>query len=69
MQHCYYINHVRFQSGDSQKAFDFAVSLCKKDKNINTINLLVYQENQYDPFISPDFGTFFCHRIADIENQ
>ena len=52
MQHCYYINHKRFQSGDSKKAFDFAVSLCKKDKNIDTINLLVYQENQYDPFIS-----------------
>ncbi len=33
MQHCYYINHERFQSEDSQKAFEFAVSLCKKDKN------------------------------------
>lgn len=33
MQHCYYINHENFQPGDSKKAFDFAVSLCKKDKN------------------------------------
>ncbi len=52
MKNCYYINHERFQHGDSLKAFEFAVSLCKKDRNIDTINLLVYQSEQYDSFIS-----------------
>lgn len=52
MKHCYYINHERFQKGDSRKAFNFAVSLCKEDRNIDTINVLVYQAHQYDPFIS-----------------
>ena len=45
MQHCYYINHENFQPEDSQKAFEFAVSLCKKDKNIDTINLLISRES------------------------
>ena len=33
MQLCYYINHENYQPGDSKKALEFVVSLCKKDKN------------------------------------
>lgn len=52
MKQCFYINHENYQQGDSLKAFKFAVFLCQKDKSIDTINLLVYQKNQYNPFIS-----------------
>lgn len=47
----YYLNHERFQKGDTTKALQFALSLMKEDKNIKTITLLVYQQLHYEPFL------------------
>lgn len=44
----YYLNHEHYQKGDLQIAFKFAMGLCKKDTNIDTITLLVPQANNYD---------------------
>ncbi len=48
----YYIKHQQFQKGDTIKSLQFALGLAKKDKGIDTITLLVYQQHQYEPFLS-----------------
>lgn len=48
----YYLNHIQFQTGDTLKALQFALNLAKHDKGIDTITLLVYQQHQYEPFLS-----------------
>lgn len=47
----YYLNHEKFQSGDTITALQCAFDLAKNDKSIDTITLLVYQQNQYVPFL------------------
>ena len=48
----YYLNHEKFQSGDTITALQCAFDLAKNDKSIDTITLLVYQQNQYVPFLN-----------------
>lgn len=48
----FYLNHEKFQIGDTIKALQFALGLAKQDKSIKTITLLVYQQHQYEPFLS-----------------
>lgn len=48
----FYLNHEQFQQGDTIKALQFALGLAKQDKGIKTITLLVYQQHQYEPFLS-----------------
>ena len=51
MQYLYYLNTIQFSEGDTTKAFKFAKKLIKEDSNIDTITLLVYQSNHYEPFL------------------
>ncbi len=51
MEYLYYLNRERFSEGDTRKAFDFAKTLIKQDDNIKAITFLVYQSNQYEPFL------------------
>ena len=48
----FYLNHEKFQKGDTIKALQFALGLAKQDNGIKTITLLVYQQQQYEPFLS-----------------
>ena len=56
MEKLFYLNHERFQNGDTKKALNFAMSLLKQDTNIDTITLLVYTAQQYAPFIQEDLN-------------
>lgn len=51
MEQLYYLNHGRFEKGDTTKAFRFATKLMKENKDVDTITFLVYQQNQYEPFL------------------
>lgn len=51
MEQLYYLNHERFEKGDTTKAFQYAVKLIKENKDIDTVTFLVYQQNQYEPFL------------------
>lgn len=51
MEQLYYLNHERFEPGDTKKAFEFAIQLIKKNKDVDTITFLVYQQHQYEPFL------------------
>lgn len=48
----FYLNRVRFAKGDTTTALKYAFGLAKQDKGIDTITLLVLQQQQYDPFLS-----------------
>ena len=48
MEKLYYLSHKQFHDGDLKAAFKFAMELCKKDSNIDTITLLVPQVSNYD---------------------
>ena len=52
----YYINHNVFQKGDVQKAWIFAAQLLDQYPYIDTITFLVYQSQQYEPFIQRELG-------------
>lgn len=47
----FYLNRERFEKGDTTAALKFALHLAKQDKDINTISLLVLQQQQYEPFL------------------
>ena len=51
MEQLYYLNHNRFEKGDTSKAFKFAAKLIKENKDVDTVTFLVYQQNQYDNFL------------------
>lgn len=51
MEQLYYLNHERFEKGDTTKAFKFAVKLINENKDVDTITFLVYQQNQYATFL------------------
>ena len=51
MKNVYYINHASFINGDSYKAMQFALNLCKEDSNLKVITFLVYSTTQYDSFL------------------
>lgn len=51
MEQLYYLNHNRFEKGDTHKAFDFAVSLIKQNKDVDTITFLVYEQKHYASFL------------------
>lgn len=51
MEYLYYLNKFRFTAGDTQEAFRFAKTLIEKDSNIDTLTFLVYQSQQYEPFL------------------
>ena len=61
MEQLYYLNRERYNSGDVETAFRFALGLFKQDPNIDTITLLVPQARQYD-IITKELGiaTKFC---------
>lgn len=61
MEQLYYLNRKRYNSGDVETAYRFALGLCKQDPNIDTITLLVPQARQYD-IITKELGitTKFC---------
>lgn len=51
MKNVYYINHTSFIEGDTYKAMQFALSLCKEDSNLNVLTFLVYSTAQYASFL------------------
>lgn len=51
MQEIYYLNHDQFVKGDTKKAFDFALSLIKKYKDVDTITFLVCPQSNYEGFL------------------
>ena len=70
----FYLNRNRFTKGDTTKALKFALNLAKKDEGIDTITLLVLQQQQYEPFLS-EIGLKPIHyknhmvKIADYKLQ
>lgn len=65
----YYLNHEKFQTGDTIKALQFAIKLAKKNKGIDTITLLVYQQHQYETFLS-EVGfkpSHYKNHVANID--
>lgn len=51
MEQLYYLNHERFEKGDTKKAFKYAIDIINKNKDIDTITFLVYEQKHYDDFI------------------
>lgn len=51
MENLYYLNRERFSTGDTTTAFQFAKNIIKSDPNIDTVTFLVYQAQQYEPFL------------------
>lgn len=51
MEQLYYLNHERFEKGDTTKAFEFAIKLIRDKKDVDTLTFLVYQRNQYEAFL------------------
>lgn len=47
MKRIYYYLHKDFQSGDLKKVWNFALSLIKKKKNVDTLTFLVYSSQQF----------------------
>lgn len=47
----FYLKRERFTKGDTTTALKFAFNLAKKDSDIDTISLLVLQQQQYEPFL------------------
>lgn len=63
----FYLNHQQFQKGDTIKALQFALGLAKNDKGVDTITLLVYQQHQYEPFLS-EVGFKLLHYKNHLAN-
>ncbi len=51
MKNVYYINHTSFKDGDTYKAMQFALNLCKEDSNLKVLTFLVYSTSQYDSLL------------------
>lgn len=51
MEQLYYLNHERFEKGDTKKAFEYAAKLIKQNKDVDTITFLVYEQKHYDAFL------------------
>lgn len=47
----HYINHERFQKGDTKLATRYALQLMREDKALKTVTFLVYTQHQYEPFL------------------
>lgn len=47
----HYLNHERFQDGDTKLATRYAAKLMKDNTALKTITFLVYSKNQYNPFL------------------
>lgn len=64
----FYLNRARFEKGDTTTALKYALGLAKQDKGIDTITLLVLQQQQYDFFLS-EIGfqpVHFKNHVANI---
>lgn len=48
----YYLNRERFSKGDTKIAFEFAKKLILKNPNLKILTFLVYQQRQYEAFLS-----------------
>lgn len=48
----YYLNRERFSKGDIKIAFEFAKKLILENPNLKILTFLVYQQRQYEAFLS-----------------
>lgn len=48
----HYLNHERFQEGDTRLATRYASRLMEEDGSLKIVTFLVYTQQQYDPFLS-----------------
>lgn len=48
----YYLNRERFSKGDTKIAFEFAKKLILEHPNLKILTFLVYQQRQYEAFLS-----------------
>lgn len=51
MEQLYYLNHNRFERGDTKRAFEFAVTLATQNQDVDTITFLVYEQKHYHCFL------------------
>lgn len=47
----HYLNHERFQEGDTKLATKYAAKLMKEDPALKIVTFLVYSQHQYDSFL------------------
>lgn len=47
----HYLNHERFQEGDTRLATRYAAKLMKEDNALKVVTFLVLSQHQYDPFL------------------
>lgn len=47
----HYLNHERFQEGDTKLATKYAAKLMKEDSSLKIVTFLVYSQHQYEPFL------------------
>lgn len=67
----YYLNREQFKPGDVKKSLRFAIDLAEQDKDIETITLLVLQNQQYEWFLG-EIGLSsrqFKSHVARIEGR
>lgn len=48
----YYLNRERFTKGNTKIAFEFAKKLIQENPNLKILTFLVYQQRQYEAFLS-----------------
>ena len=51
MEYLYYLNHQHFTSGDTRLAWNFAKTVIKENKDVDTVTFLVYQQRNYETFL------------------
>ena len=47
----HYLNHKRFQEGDTKLATEYAAKLIKEDPALKIVTYLVFTQTQYEPFL------------------